>query len=465
MPSPSPLHKPFPARNWGNLPVSRPWRALAALILLQLAVPAAHAVPSFARQTGEECASCHVGGFGPQLTPRGRQFKLTGYTDSDGKPGKIPLAAMFLGSWTQTDKDQSGDAGPHARNNDNLSLDQASVFLAGRLAEHVGSFTQVTYTGVDRNLALDNMDIRYAQKLTMDGKNMIVGVSMNNNPTVSDAFNTVPAWRFPYVSSQLAPGGAASPLIVDGMGQQVLGASAYTLWDDMLYAELGVYRALSRPLLNATGAAADLGNTPGVTTYWRLAYLNDMYGQNFHAGLFGLDSRIEPRQFSGPSNKVSDVGVDASYQFLGTRKHIASVYGSYIREDRTLSADFTTGDAAQRNGSLDELMLNASYYYDQTWGVTLGRFDTKGSRDLGLYPAEPDSGSRLASPNTSGYTLQADWTPWGKEDSWQSPWANVRVGAQYVTYDHFNGSSSNYDGSGRNAGNNDTLFLFIWTAF
>lgn len=47
---------------------------LAALGLFA-AAPAAHAVPSFARQTGADCASCHVGAFGPQLTPYGIKFK------------------------------------------------------------------------------------------------------------------------------------------------------------------------------------------------------------------------------------------------------------------------------------------------------------------------------------------------------------------------------------------------------
>ena len=61
--------------------------------------------------------------------------------------------------------------------------------------------------------------------------------------------------------------------------------------------------------------------------------------------------------------------------------------------------------------------------------------------------------------------IQLDWTPFGKEDSWGSPWANVRLGAQYTAYSKYNGSSSNYDGSGRKASDNDTLFLFAWTSF
>jgi hypothetical protein len=32
-------------------------------------------------------------------------------------------------------------------------------------------------------------------------------------------------------------------------------------------------------------------------------------------------------------------------------------------------------------------------------------------------------------------------------------------------YSRYNGSSTNYDGNGRDASDNDTLMLMIWTAF
>jgi hypothetical protein len=32
-------------------------------------------------------------------------------------------------------------------------------------------------------------------------------------------------------------------------------------------------------------------------------------------------------------------------------------------------------------------------------------------------------------------------------------------------YTQFNGGFKNYDGAGRNAGDNNTLFLFAWLAF
>lgn len=57
---------------------------ITALIVGLIAFDA-HAIPAFAEQTGQPCAQCHVGAFGPQLKPYGRDFKLYGYTASDGE--------------------------------------------------------------------------------------------------------------------------------------------------------------------------------------------------------------------------------------------------------------------------------------------------------------------------------------------------------------------------------------------
>ena len=44
------------------------------------------------------------------------------------------------------------------------------------------------------------------------------------------------------------------------------------------------------------------------------------------------------------------------------------------------------------------------------------------------------------------------------------PYFNARVGLQYIWYNKFNGASSNYDGFGRNAKDNNTLFAYLWFA-
>src|SRR5438045_9797387 len=52
---------------------------LSALVFLAAAwAPSAHAVPSYSRQTGLACSSCHYNP--PELPPFGRKFELEGYT-------------------------------------------------------------------------------------------------------------------------------------------------------------------------------------------------------------------------------------------------------------------------------------------------------------------------------------------------------------------------------------------------
>jgi len=426
----------------------------------------AFALPSFARQTGEDCIACHVGGFGPQLTPHGMKFKLGGYTDTDGKSGKVPLSAMLVQGFTHTSKDQSGDAAPHFGTNDNLSLQELSMFVAGRFADHVGGMIQITGNDFDRRFAMDNMDIRFANTAQVADKDMLYGISLNNNPTVQDPFNTLAGWRFPYMSSELAPGPNASPLLDGGLSQQVMGATAYTLFDNSFYAEFGGYQSISRTMLNKINVDGS-GRINGVAPYWRLAYFKDMKKQAFHVGLFGMNADIQPDYASGgPTDKYNDIGVDAAYQFLGTREHIWTLNSSYTHERRSLDATMLGGGASDRKSNVNRLDLSTSYHYMNTYGITLGAFDINGSKDQLLYnTGEQDAGSLNGSPNSRGYIVQADWTPWGKEDSWGAPWANVRLGLQYTGYTKFNGASKNYDGFGRDAKDNNTLFAFAWLSF
>jgi hypothetical protein len=227
---------------------------LGALLLL---IPASvRAVPSFARQTGFECTTCHFSW--PELTSVGRQFKLGGYTltqetkkerpwlpwlpaTDDGAPPKIPLAAMVQASVTNTNNTAGADPSNFPRNNAGV-LQQASLFYAGRIAEHFGAFAQWSYDGVAHHSAIDNVDLRYANHFERDGTDFAYGLTVNNNPTVSDIYNTTPAWGFPFGSSSVAVTPNAAVLIDGGLGQQVVGFGAYALWNQTLYAEVAGYR-------------------------------------------------------------------------------------------------------------------------------------------------------------------------------------------------------------------------------
>lgn len=430
-------------------------------VLFGLSTGTAQAVPSYARQTGAECAACHIGGYGPQLTPYGFKFKIGGYTDTDGKDGKIPLSAMLVANYTHTSKDAAeADTVDRFRSNNNTAMQEASLFLAGRLSDNIGTFVQGTYSGVDRKSSLDQMDVRYARTLQLGGKEATLGLSLNTNPTLTDPFNTLGQWRFPYTSSDFGAGYGPSPM-VESLGGSVFGANAYAFFDNSIYAEFGLYNTLSKSSINMVNAD-DVGKFKGMGNYWRVAYFKDMKRDNFSVGLFGFNADLQPdRGLVGTADNYRDLGIDASYQFLGNRQHVFTVNASYVNEQQRMNYAFGEAEADRLKNSLDQFRLATSYHYNQTWGGTIGLFDTRGKSDATRY-----SSSLNGKPNTSGYMLQADWTPWGKENSWGAPWANARIGLQYTGYKDFMGGSHYLDGDGNNrrASDNNTTMLFLWTS-
>lgn len=435
---------------------------LAASVLASgsLAPNHANALPSYARQTGEDCASCHVGGFGPQLTPHGRAFKIGGYSDGQTK---VPLSGMAVANWTHTAKDRADPISGHDGTNNNVALQEASIFVAGRLAPGLGTFIQTTYSEIDRHTSLDQFEMRYAHPVKLLGQDATLGVSVNNNPTLSDPWNSMGAWAFPYTSSDLGFESAAAPLLQGGVEHQVLGASTYLALDNGLYAEFGGYRSLTPSFLGKLGIESEAGSLKGIAPYGRLAYSKDWGRQNATVGLVGMTARLNPDRDGGATDKYTDWGVDASYQYLGNRKNVFSVNLSYIHEKQQLNHAVELGDLTTANHTLNSLSGDISWYHNKHYGLTLGAFHTSGTTDPELYGPNPEDGSRTGRPNTTGYIAQADWTPFGGEG--QSTLANLRLGLQYKGYTQFNGAKSDYDGSGRNAKDNNTLSAFAWIAF
>jgi hypothetical protein len=286
-----------------------------------LLIPAvARAVPSFARQTGFECTTCHLSW--PELTSVGRQFKLGGYTlmksveqerpwlaaQSDGPPPKLPLAGMVQLSATNTNGTSGADPSNFPRNN-SVVLQQASLFYAGRIAEYLGAFAQWTYDGVAHHSSVDNVDIRFANRLKHENADLSYGLTLNNNPTVSDIYNTTPAWSFPFASSSVAVTPNAAALIDGGLGQQVVGFGAYGLWNETLYTEIAAYRtaddafSIFRAGTDKTTDAVLGGYAP----YWRLA-LQHVWGEGTHSamiGTYGINARKFPDSLdpTGPTDR------------------------------------------------------------------------------------------------------------------------------------------------------------------
>jgi hypothetical protein len=449
------------------------WVVAIAAILFACLLEPANAVPDFAQQTGQPCATCHIGSFGPQLTPFGREFKLGGYTQTGGEgvAARIPLSAFVLGSFTNTAGTPPAPVADHFGRNNNFALDQISIFLAGRVNDHIGGFIQGTYSGVDHAFSLDNTDIRVTTSLPAGDTQLRIGASLNNGPTVQDPFNSTFAWGFPYASSALAPTPTAQPLLAGGLIGNSVGLTGYLWYDRHVYFEAGAYGTYGPTLLSAFGQSLGPGSTRNLSPYVRAAYQWDWNNQSAYVGALFLNGNFNPATSAFTASgalghdRYTDYAMDAGYQFLGDGTHIVTAQAIVVHEDQALAGSFNAGNAAHVNGALNQVRANATYYYQNTYGLTLGWQYTWGKQDQVLFPAAPVTGSANGKPNSNAFIVEADWVPFGKEDSWARPFANMKIGLQYVVYTMFNGGSQNYDGFGHAASDNNTLFAYVWTAF
>ncbi len=169
-------------------------------------------------------------------------------------------------------------------------------------------------------------------------------------------------------------------------------------------------------------------------------------------GTYGIKANTHPSGvgFQGPTDSFTDYAIDSQYQYIGD-SNIVSAYATWIHEDR----DFNATTAANPHNTLNTVRLTGSYFYNRKIGGSLQYFSTTGSSDSVLYAAGTVTGSANGSPDTQGIVAELDYLPW----------LNTKLGVQYTAYTKFNGASTNYDGSGRNAADNNTLYVFVWTAF
>lgn len=437
---------------------------LAAFAVLFTMPQSAQAVPSFARQTGLSCFECHT--VYPELTPFGRNFKLEGYVMSrNTKPYEYPppLAGMLILGITNVKRGLPSGYFESEWSNQVMSADnnvlalpeEANLYYAGKIYGHAGAFIQGTFEGDDNAFHLDMTDLRFANTTNLWGKNMVYGITVNNSPTVQDLWNSTPSWGYPFESSEVAPTPAAGTIIDGGLDQQVGGIGAYTMWNQLIYAEFTLYHTtkdgLARPL--GAGTTTDMV-VDGLAPYWRLVLQHQWGAHYLSAGTYGIVAKIFPGgRDTGPSDKYTDTAFDAEYQYLAGRNSL-SLEATWIHEKQNWDASYSMGNAQNRTDKLNTFKINADYYYHAPFGRlggSLAFFSTTGDSDRLLYAPDAVDGSINGSPDSNGVILEADYLPVDK----------VRLTLQYTIYDKFNGAHSNYDGFGRNASDNNTAYLAI----
>ena len=434
------------------------------LVLLMGAffLPAAWAVPSFSRQTGLACNVCHI--TPPELTQFGRMFKLNGYTltgmkQISVKPAgstaglslneALPLSAMLQVADTAMRKPVAG-----TQNNSAEFPQQFSLFLAGELAPHVGSFMQVTYSGPDDHFGMDNTDFRIAGQGTLGGKSVIYGATLNNNPTVEDIWNDTPAWGYPYVGPDTDNGPNSAPFLQGALATDVLGLGGYAMLDNHLYGNFSLYRSAHLGQAPATGAGFNF-NIARTAPYWRAAWQQDIGAAQLEVGTFGMRVNSFPQAVTGPTDQLTDKAVD--FQLTApVSRYLISLHGVYTDETSNLVGSVAAGTASTAAHVLHNTRLDATFHFGDRYSAGAGYFNNTGTGDALLYPDSGDeAGSVNNSPANSGWIVQGGY--------WMDQ--NIELTAQYTIYHKFNGGTLNYNGQGRNASDNDAVYLMAWFLF
>jgi hypothetical protein len=496
----------FPINPRRSLVVGIIEPAIVLAAFLVGSAPPAQALPSFARQTGQPCGTCHTDF--PFLTPFGRRFKLLGYTVGGGmfrttpfptfpNPGdpaaqadKLrgylkavdsgatedkeyvpPISMMMIAGYTHTQAPLAPPTDPY-KPNDNVILSPFSGFWGGAITDHVGAFAQVTYNAppaggfpdpFGHTWTWDNTDVRYAREVNLGGMGAIFGITANNNPTVQDVWNTTPAWSFPQAASTIGNSGPSAKTVIEGgFSAHVVGVGAYAYLNDLLYLEAAAYRTLDFAAQNALGVDpfGAAGLIDAAAPYWRAALEPHWGNHSLMVGTFGMMTSIhnwvDPTFAIGSTDtfaqtdKFTDIGVDSQYQYQG-ENYWMTLRGSYIREFQRLDSTFGMGGSSNPADVLNSLRLLASFAFgaDSRIVLTGQYFNAWGTPDALLNPN--------VVPDSDGWIVEVAYVPFSASKAPGWPWANARVGLNYTFYNKFNGTSVG-------ASDNNTLFLHLWLA-
>ena len=433
--------------------------AVAVAGTISLLVPVnLQALASFARQTGLTCSACHLSF--PELTSTGRDFKLNAFTtasedktiteESSSKTSALsilddlPLTVNVQVSATYTNLNQSGGHNPSVE-----FPQQINLLLAGQVTPHFGTFIQLTYEESADSISGDSSEVRFvATKTQLAGESFVWGFDANNNPTMDDLWNSTPAFGFPYASADSAGFAVPAAALIDGgLATQVIGVGPYFMWANHLYGIVEAYRSQhlgeAQPENGMNSTGPDMINIAWVAPYWRLAWQQSIDKNNyFEIGTYGLYLSSYPGAVGGTTtDNYLDLAGDASYELTLGNGDTIVLHSTFIHETVNPSVS-EPGIQAE----LNTFRADIGYHFGKVVTLTAGPFITWGTNDAVFYDGNP---------NTDGAIVQAAY--------W--PWQNFEIGLQYRAFLMYEGASSNYDGNGRNASDNNTLYAFFWFNF
>lgn len=237
------------------------------------------------------------------------------------------------------------------------------------------------------------------------------------------------------------------------------------MWDDTIYLEVANYRTAKTGVFGfmaagqrwddpeLSGSVVD-GNAP----YWRLALQKRSGPHTFMVGTYGMTAQVwqDSNEASLGTNSYRDIAYDAQYNYLDGN-HSVRVGLNVINEQKEWSGGAqAAGMTSNASDTLKTVRIDLHYYYRLKYGGGMQYFETTGSsNDLVYNHGDALTGSATGSPNSKGWITELNYFPV----------ETVKLALRYTSYQQFNGASVNYNGNGRNASDNNTVYLLGWLMF
>lgn len=336
------------------------------------------AVPSFSKQTGRPCSSCHT--IWPRLNRTGREFKLTAYTDVAEDYPKlmkdrldqlqylpVSLAVLMLPYEKVTDQ-----------NSETKIPDEVALFLAGRISPYIGAFVEFAWENAEDKI---NLELAKGAGYYRFGNTTVGAVAMKSDPGGGDIFNTLRGNAYEPTTSPLifTQTRAAGDFFQYGGSNQ--GGIVYGKFlNNILYASAGVFRG------HESNDPADF--------YGRVAAEYPFGEANANIGAYVYTGK-ERYQKNTPMEYESDVtrsGVDGSYQWE-SGSHLVDVHGIYMYgKDKDL--DGSSGNDIKFNGFYGEVL----YAFDRKYMARVSYDYMSSDQDQSL--------------DKKGWTVGVAYFPW-----------------------------------------------------
>lgn len=316
------------------------------------------AVPSFARQFGKPCSACHT--MWPRLNVTGRDFKLTGYTDTAEDYPRLekdnldllrysPLSLSIIS--LPYSKDDTAKA-------ETLIPDEVALFYAGRITPNIGAFIEPVLAP-DFNFEFAKLA---AAKRIWGGSATIGVVGGKMDSAGADPYNTI---RFTsYHTLNL-------PAVLDEEHVRTEGEGDFFAFEST--ENVGIVlngKFLNNMIYAAAGGFRGHTENDPWDLYGRLAF---DYPVTYYAFLevggylYNGKQRYDHTDIGGTvyESDINRYGVDVSLQ-IDKVPHSVDIIGLYMKgKDQDL--DDISGNDVEFKGFYGEV----SYFYERTYGVTV----------------------------------------------------------------------------------------------